>query len=306
MRAVGIDGFGGPEHLKVLDVASPQIDEDGVLIRVRAAGVSYSDVKTRRGDFGKDAKLPLLIGLEVAGVVEKTGAKVSRFSAGDDVYAYLSRAGGYAEFVAEKEQFVARMPKSIDYVRAAAVPLAAIAADSAVELLKLAPGQTVFIAGGGGGVGTFAVQLAKQTGARVVASDRGENEEYVRSLGADEFIDFQKGDVATQVRATHPQGVDGALDAVGGASAAATVKAVRNGGKMIDLGWSGELGGDPSVEVIRFSAEPSGARLERIAELIDREKIVVSVERTFPLDQAARAHELVEARSVRGKLVLTV
>lgn len=306
MRAAGVNAYGGPEQLTLLDHPRAEIDEHGILIHVKAAGVGPWDAKMRAGAFGTDHEMPLVLGVEVAGVVERAGAKVEGFPVGEDVYAYLTHPGGYAEFACEHNQFVAKMPFTLNYVRAAALPVAATTADTAItDALVLAEGESILIAGAAGGVGTIAVQLARLAGAHVIGTGSAESEEYVRALGAHEYIDYTKGDVAAQVRALHPGGVDAALDAVGGDNVRATIKAVRAGGKIVELTGT-DPQGDPSIEVHQFSAQPNGARLEKIAHLVDAGKLKVTVERTFPLEQAREAHEMIEKRHVRGKIVLTI
>ncbi|MBV8149976.1 MAG: NADP-dependent oxidoreductase [Candidatus Eremiobacteraeota bacterium] len=305
MRASGINAYGKPETLVPLEMPLPNATEHDVYIRVKAAGVGIWDAKMRAGEFGKH-EMPLVLGVEVAGVVDRVGAKVERFHAGDDVFVYLSKPGGYAEFVAEHEQFVSHMPLTLNYVRAAALPVAGITADTAIaDGLNLTDADKIVIAGAAGGVGTIAVQMAKAAGAYVIGTGSAENEEYVRSLGADEYVDYTKGDAAAQIRARYPDGVDCAIDAVGGPNVENTVRSVKPSGKIVEL-TGHDPKGNPSIEVIHFGAKPSGSRLDKVASLVDSGKVKVEIARTFPLAQAKEAHELVEQRHVRGKLVLTI
>jgi NADPH:quinone reductase-like Zn-dependent oxidoreductase len=173
-----------------------------------------------------------------------------------------------------------------------------------VDELHVEAGQTVFIAGGSGGVGTMAVQIAKALGATVIASTSEPNAAFVRSLGADDVIDYHAGDPAVELRRRYPDGVDAALDAVGGPSAATTIRGVRAGGRFAEL--TGEDVSAPGVTVAHIESKASGERLRTIGELIDTRRLHAEVAKTFPLDQARAAQELVESRHVRGKVVLTV
>jgi NADPH:quinone reductase-like Zn-dependent oxidoreductase len=185
------------------------------------------------------------------------------------------------------------------------VPTDAITAHMAlVDELHLAAGQTVFIAGGSGGVGTLAVQIAHALGAHVIASTSAGNVDFVRSLGADEVVDYRAGDPAVQLRDRYPAGVDAALDAVGGPSAATTIKTVKAGGRFAEL--TGEDVNAPGVIVSHVESKPSGTRLREIGVMIDEQRLRPEIAKTFPLAEARAAQALVESRHVRGKVVLTV
>jgi NADPH:quinone reductase-like Zn-dependent oxidoreductase len=183
MKAIVVRSYGGPEVLKLEDVPRPEPKEDEILIRVIAAAVNPVDAMIRSGRFGSD-RLPLIPGMDVAGVVEKTGGKMTKFKAGDAVYAYLSfkEQGGYAEFAIAKEDETSLKPKNISFEQAAAVPLAATTAWQAlINTAKLSAGQTVLIHGGSGGVGHFAIQIAKARGAKVIATASTPNQDLLSS-----------------------------------------------------------------------------------------------------------------------------
>ena len=197
MKAIVAHEYGGPEVLKYEDVPRPEPKEDEILVRVIAAGVNPVDGMIRSGMFAKNQKLtsPMILGGDIAGVVEKTGAKITKFKKGDPIYAYLSlkNNGGYAEYAVAKEKEAAAKPKSISYDEAAAVPIVALTAWQAlVDSAKLGAGQSVLIHGGSGGVGTFAVQIAKARGAKVFATASTPNQEFLKELGADVAIDYTK------------------------------------------------------------------------------------------------------------------
>ncbi len=302
---MGITAFGGPESLVQLDLPTPDAPRNGVLIRVKAAGIGIWDAYRRSGNFKlpDGVEFPIALGVEVSGVIEKMGGKVEGMHPGDDVFAFVP-FGGWAEFAATTEALVAHKPANVNYARAAALPVAAVTADMAInEALAVQKGETVFIAGGSGGVGIMAIQLAKRAGARVIASTSTKNLEFLAKLGA-EAVDYTAGDVASAVHGLAGGGVDAALDAVGGENAETTARTVRSGGRIAELtGY--DLQVDDSIAVHHVVMQMSGGRLNRIAELVDDGSLKVEVARTFPLEQAKDALGLVEGRHVRGKVVLT-
>src|SRR5438132_10051846 len=197
MKAAVLQEYGGPEVLKLQEVSRAEPKEDEVLVRVIAAGVNPVDAYVRQGRLSEHGfdKRPMIIGYDIAGVVEKIGAKIAKFKAGDAVYAYLPimRGGGYAEFAIAKEGEMSLKPKKIDFEKAAAVPLAATTAWQAlIDTAKLEKGQTVLIHGGSGGVGCFAVQIAKAHGAKVIATASTANQDLLKQLGVDQPIDYTK------------------------------------------------------------------------------------------------------------------
>src|SRR5437899_6029130 len=188
IKAIVVHGFGGPEVLKYEDVPKPEPKENEILVRVIAAGVNPVDDGLRSGHYSKYfGPKPLFTpGGDIAGVVEKIGAKITKFKAGDAVYAYLDldRGGGYAEYTVTNEQEAAAKPKSLTFEEAAAVPIVALTAWQAlIDTAKLSPGQTVLIHGGSGGVGTFAIQIAKARGAKVLATASTPNQDLLKQLG---------------------------------------------------------------------------------------------------------------------------
>src|SRR5438309_2732586 len=188
MKAVVVHEYGGPEVLKYEDAPRPEPKENEVLVRMIAAGVNPVDAMIRSGKYAKffGTNLPLIPGYDIAGVVEKTGAKISKLKIGDPVYAYVMWGGGYAEYALANEGEAAIKPKSLNFVEAAAVPLAALTAWQAlIDTTKLSAGQTVLVHGGSGGVGSFAIQIAKARGAKVIATASTTNQDLLKQLGAD-------------------------------------------------------------------------------------------------------------------------
>jgi NADPH:quinone reductase-like Zn-dependent oxidoreductase len=306
MKAIVINQSGGPEVLKYEDAPRPQPKGDEILIRIMAAAVNPVDVAIREGHFGSGGGFPFIPGMDVAGVVEQVGTKVTEFKKGDAVYAYLSfdEQGGYAEFAVTKESHVALKPKSIDFEHAAAVPLAATTAWQAlVEKAGLKSGQTVLIHGGSGGVGTFAVQIAKARGAKVIATASAANQDLLKELGVDQPIDYTITRFENVVK-----DVDVVLNAVRGDSLARSYGVVKKGGIIVSI--TGPP--DPAelekhgIRGTSFSAHPDAKILEDLATLIDREKIIPVVSVVLPLAEVAKAQEQIASQHTRGKIVLKV
>src|SRR5262245_8290661 len=235
MKAVVIHEYGGPEVLKYEDIARPEPSDDQLLIRVIAAGVNPVDGMIRSGIFDKDGNraFPIILGGDVAGVVEKVGSKITKFKAGDPVFAYVSldNSGGYAQYALVTEREAAPRPKSLTFVEAAAVPIVALTAWQAlIDTAGLNSGQTVLIHGGSGGVGSFAIQIAKARGAKVIATASTANQDLLKQLGADVTIDYTKQkfeDVAKDV--------DVVLDSIGGDTLARSYGVVKKGGIIVSL-----------------------------------------------------------------------
>ena len=300
--------YGGPEVLKYEDVPRPEPKEDQILVRVIAAGVNPVDGMIRSGMFAKYEKavFPAILGADIAGVVEKVGSKITKFKAGDPVFAYasLKTSGGYAEYALTTEHEVAPKPKSLTYVEAAAVPVVALTAWQAlIDTAKLSAGQTVLIHGGSGGVGTFSIQIAKARGAKVIATASTANQDLLKELGADTAIDYTKQkfeDIA--------QHVDVVLDSVGKDTLARSYGVVKKGGYIVSLVAridQAELD-EHGIHGASLSVEPNSDELTEIGRLIDEKKIKVIVSQTFSLPEAAKAQEQVATGHTRGKIVLKI
>jgi len=308
MKAVVIHEYGGPEVLKYEDIPRPEPNDDQLLIRVIAAGVNPVDGMIRSGMFAKEGNrvFPIILGGDVAGVVEKVGSKITKFKAGDPVFAYVSldNSGGYAQYALVTEREAAPKPKSLTYVEAAAVPVVAMTAWQAlVDTAKLSGGQTVLIHGGSGGVGSFAIQIAKARGAKVIATASTANQDFLKQLGADVAIDYTKQkfeDVAKDV--------DVVLDSIGRNTLARSYAVVKKGGIIVSLvarPKESELE-KHGIRGTALNAEPNSGELAEIGRLIDDKKIKVIVSQTFPLSEAMKAQEQVATGHTRGKVVLKV
>jgi NADPH:quinone reductase-like Zn-dependent oxidoreductase len=303
MKAIVVHSFGGPEVLQYEDAARPEPKEDEILIRVISAGVNPVDAAMSRflGD-----RLPLIPGMDVAGVVEKTGAKITKFKKGDSVYAYLSfkEQGGYAEFAIAREDEMALKPKAITFDGAAAVPLAATTAWQAlIDTAQVEKGQTVLIHGGSGGVGHFAIQIAKTRGAKVIATASTPNLDLLKELGADQTIDYTTTKFEEVVK-----DVDVVLDAVRGDTLAHSYGVVKKGGIIVSItGQPDQAELDKhNIRGASLMAHPDAKVLEELEKLIDAKKIKPVVSQVFPLAEAAKAHEQIATRHTRGKIVLKV
>ena len=308
MKAVVIHEYGGPDVLKYEDIPRPEPKDDQLLIRVIAAGVNPVDGMIRSGMFDREGSraFPIILGGDVAGVVEKVGSKVTKLKAGDPMFAYVSldNSGGYAQYALVPEREAAPKPKSLTYGEAAAVPIVAMTAWQAlVDTAKLSAGQTVLIHGGSGGVGSFAIQIAKARGAKVIATASTANQDFLKQLGADLAIDYTKQkfeDVAKDV--------DVVLDSIGGDTLARSYGVVKTGGIIVSLvarPKESELQ-KHSIRGAALNVEPNSAELAEIGKLIDDRKIKVIVSQTFPLSEAMKAQQQVATGHTRGKIVLTI
>ena len=308
MKAIVLHEYGSPEVLKYEDVPRPEPKEDQILVRVIAAGVNPVDGMIRSGMFAKDEKtaFPRILGADIAGVVEKSGSKITKFKAGDAVYAYISleNEGGYAEYALAMENEASPKPKSLDYVEAAAVPVVALTAWQAlIDTAKLKAGQTVLIHGGSGGVGTFAIQIAKARGAKVIATASAANQDLLKQLGADVAIDYTKTKFEDIAR-----DVDVVLDSVGKDTLARSYGVIKKGGFIVSLVARPDRAelAKRGIRGAALSVDPNSNELGEIGRLIDEKKIRVIVSQTFPLSEAKKAQEQVATGHTRGKIVLKV
>ena len=308
MRAISQETFGGPDVLGIAEVERPQPLPTEVLVRVRAVGVNPVDTSIRSGAWPLLGNPPFVLGWDISGVVEQTGAGVTRFSPGDEVYGmpYFPRAvGAYAEFVVASSRQLAYKPARLDHRHSAALPLAGLTAlQGLVDAGQLEEGQRVLIHGGGGGVGHIAVQIAKARGAHVTATVSRSKRDFVRGLGADEVLDYRAVDFASQVR-----DLDVVFDLVGGDYGERSLTTLRPGGVLVTAAdpMNRHLP-DKAAEIgVRFAGimvEPDRVVLESLADLVDDGRLHVHVERTFAFDDIADAHRYVEGGHMTGKVVL--
>ena len=306
MKAVVAHEYGAPDVLKFEQVPRPEPREDEALVRVIASGVNPADPLTLSGKYAREfgTHLPLIPGYEIAGIVEKTGANVTKLKVHDAVYGYPTFGGGWADYVIVKEFEVAAKPKSLKFVEAASVPMGALTAWQAlVDVAKLQPGQTILIHGGSGGVGSFAVQIAKARGARVIATASTTNQDLLKQLGTDVAVDYTNTrfeDVAKDV--------DAVLDPIGKETLAHSYGVVKKGGIVMSL----VAGPDPDelkkrgIRGAGISVHPDAEDLAEIAQLIDAGKIKPVVTQVLPLSEAIRAEQQAATHHTRGKVVLRI
>jgi NADPH:quinone reductase-like Zn-dependent oxidoreductase len=313
---MAIEEFGDPQRLRPMDLPRPRPERNEVLIRIVAAGVNAIDCRIRAGelrDLMRQA-FPLICGWDAAGVVEELGENATRFRKGDRVWVYAIKPvvqwGCYAEFVAVPEEAAAPMPSSLLYEEAASVPLCGLAAYQALFEQKVAvgPGAAVLVLGAGGGVGQFAVELARNAGAKVVASASSTQQEFVMSLGAMVAVDYSKEDFREATRRHFPDGVDLVLDTVGGELPSQSLSVIKPGGGLVSLVDEPD---EPAAQRAGVSARWIAARasaeqLTLLARLIDGKEVRTHVRKIYPLAEAAAAHADVEAGQGNGKVVLNL
>src|SRR5437660_6855503 len=306
MKAVVAHEYGAPEVLKFEDVPRPEPKENEALVRVIASGANPADPLTLSGKYAREfgTHLPLIPGYDIAGIIEKTGIKVTKLKVSDAIYGYPTFGGGWAGYVTVTEGEVAAKPASLSFTEAAAVPMGALTAWQAlVDVAQLRAGQTILIHGGSGGVGGFAVQIAKARGARIIATASTANQDLLKQLGADVAIDYTKTkfeDVAKDV--------DAVLDPVGKETLARSYGVIKKGGIVMSLVArpdSAELG-KRSIRGAAISVHPDAEDLAEIAHLIDAGKIKPVVTQILPLNEAIAAQQQAATHHTRGKLVLRI
>ena len=332
MKAFGIEHYGKKVALQPIEVSDPEVGTDDVLIQVHAAGVNLLDSKIRNGEFKLilPYKTPLILGHDVAGIVIKAGLRVGRFKAGDEVYARPAdhRIGTFAEYISVNEKDVALKPKNITMEEAASIPLVGLTVWQAlVEKAHLKKGQKVFIQAGSGGVGTFAIQLAKHLGATVATTTSAANIDLVKSLGADLVIDYKKEDFETSLH-----DYDLVLNSQDAKTLEKSLRVLKSGGRLIsisgppDPAFADELGAPWFVkQVMRLLSsgvrkkakqlkvnfsflfmKANGGQLSEITSLIDAGVIRPVVDRIYPFEETNEAVAYVQKGRAKGKVVIKV
>ena len=332
MKAFVVDRYGKNQKLRAADVPQPQVGEDDVLIQVHAAGVNLIDCKVRNGEFKLilPYRTPFGLGHDVAGVVVRTGSRVRQFKVGDEVYARPDdmRIGTFAESIAVRQDSVAIKPRNITMEEAASIPLVGLTAWQAlVEKARLQKGQKVFIQAGAGGVGTFAIQLAKHLGATVATTTSAGNAALVRDLGADVIIDYRK-----EAFEHHLSGYDVVLNSQDAKTLAKSLGVLRPGGQLISISGppDPEFADDirapwmvkQVMRALSFSARSQarrlqvgfaflfmkahGSQLQQITALIESGAIRPVIDKVFPFDATNDALDYVESGRAKGKVVIKV
>ncbi len=333
MKAVRQHEFGGPEVLVYEDAPKPELKPGEVLVRVHAIGINPPDWYLRDGykalppEWQPKVDFPIILGTDISGVIEEVAGDVKDFAVGDEVYSMVRFPTGmmgdskaYAEYASVPASEVALKPAGIDHVHAAGAPMSLLTAwqfmidlghdePNPLQPYKHEPvpleGKTVLVNGAAGGVGHFAVQLAKWKGAHVIAVASGKHEAFLRGLGADDFIDYAKN---------HPEDVahdvDLVVDAVGGPSTGRFLRTIKRGGALFPvfpLGFSGaEEAGKLGITVSASQVRSSGVQLEEVRHLLNDGTIRVAIDSTFSLADAGKAHERAAEGHIQGKIVLNV
>jgi NADPH:quinone reductase-like Zn-dependent oxidoreductase len=302
VKAVFFRAFGGPEVLEYGELPDPVPAAGELLVEVHATSINAADWKMRRGGYGPQA-FPHVPGRDFSGVVLKGGHD---FKPGDAVFGVclVPQEGSYAEKIAFPEAITARKPEKLTHMQAASIALVGLTAVVSIEdTLKLKKGETILIQGGAGGVAGFAIALARHIGARVITTASSVNHDYVRSLGADEVIDYRKDDFTKRV-----SNVDAVFDTVGGDVTMQSFAVLKPGGRLATVAAGAKAPASPRSDVVslRPKVDRDRPHLDRVADLVMRRIVPLPEIKEYPLAQAQEAHRVSEARHLRGKLVLRV
>lgn len=306
MKAAIINRHGGPEELKYAEIPDPVATADHVVVDVYAASVNAADWQVRLGGYDPKSKFPYVLGRDFSGVISEVGDGVDDLAIGDEVFGVCEQQveGAYAQRVAINAAIVAKKRPEISHVDTAALALTGLTAIITIEdTLHLKAGETILIQGGAGGVASFAIQLAKHIGARVITTASAANHDYVRGLGADEIIDYNTQDFTTLV-----SGCDAVFDTVGGDVALRSYAVLKPGGRAAFIA-SGAQAPSPTrddVTGLRPAVKRDRPHLQRIFELVASGVVKIPEITIYPLSEAAAAHRVSEGRHLRGKLVFKV
>ena len=302
MKAVQIKEYGDESVLKYIKVNRPKPKSNEILVKIKAAAINPVDVKIRDGQ-GKDwgMQLPLVLGADFAGTIEDLGEEIKSYKKGDEVYGKIL-LGCYADYVIVKENELSLKPTNLDFDNAASIPMGALTAYQAIfDTAGLKSGQKILVHGASGGVGAMAVQLAKAKGAYVIGTASGSNEDFVKSLGVDEFIDYKTAKFEETVK-----DMDVVFDAVGGDTNKKSYQVLKKGGFLVSLVQEGDkdLMAKYDVTAKVMSSHPDPTQLEEITKLAEEGKLKTRVSKTFPLSEVAEAQKASQEGHVKGKIIL--
>jgi len=310
MKAMRIHAFDGQASLIYENVPLPKLNDNDVLIKVHAAGVNPIDWKVCAGTHPLAAKmeLPLIPGWDVSGVIEAVGSEVTDFKEGDAVFAKPDhfRQGAYAEYIAVRASEVAHKPESLSHVEAASLPLVALTTWQCFEIAKLSKNQRILIHGAAGGIGSFAVQLAKAKGAYVVGTGSANNKDFILEIGADEYIDYNNTRFEEVLQAKK---VDVVYDTVGSDTQTRSWSVLNEGGFLVSIVRpvpDEAIAAQHKVGSALVVVSPSGEQLAEVAKLVEAKEINPIVSTVLPLTEALKAHELNKSGHTRGKIVIEV
>ncbi|MFC7319459.1 NADP-dependent oxidoreductase [Halobacillus campisalis] len=310
MKAIVIEQYGNKEQLVEKEVSIPEIEENQVLVELHATSINPIDWKLRQGYLKEmlDFDFPITLGWDAAGVVKKAGSNVQKFKEGDRVFARpeLSRFGTYAEYAAVDEHVLSHLPESISYKEAAAVPLAGLTARQClVDFAEIKEGDKVLVHAGSGGVGHYAIQIAKSFGAYVAATASGKNEQWVTQLGVDRFINYQEEDFADVLSE-----FDIVIDTLGGEIQEKSFGILKKGGRLASIVQPPDekVADKHEVKAGFVWLEPDGEKLAQLANLMVKGEMVSKVGHEFDLSEKGlrEAHELSETHHATGKIVINI
>lgn len=315
MKAMIIREFGGPEKFELAEMPQPVPGPGQVLVKLKASAVNPVDYKIRLWPSNwARVPVPAILGYDASGIVEAVGSQVTSLKVGDEVFycaKIFGRQGTLAEYHVEDAEIVAKKPVNLTFEEAASLPLAAMTAyDHIVTFFQTKPGDTVLVHAGAGGVGVFAVQLAKAAGARVIATGRKENESLIKGLGADVVIDYQTTRFEEEVlKITEGRGVDAAFDTVGGDTLVRSIGCVRPYGKLSTVvSVEGNIQGmQQKNQTLYFGfMERTEEKIQALKVLAERGQVRPVIDSVLPLEQVADAHRKIEAGGMKGKIVITI
>ena len=332
MKAVQIDNYSKTiDSVKIREVSISEIKPDEVLVRVKSVGINPVDNMITRGDIKliTPYSFPLTIGNELAGVIEKTGEKVTEFKEGDRVFSRLptNKIGAFAEYVAINKEDLAKIPEYLSFNEAAAIPLTALTAYQALDILQLKSGETLFISGGSGGFGAMAIPLAKARGIKVITNGSLENKERVLALGAEQFLDYKTEDYAQLLH-----DVDGVIDTIGGKDTEKQFSILKQGGKLVSLkgmpngrfakkmglplwkqwvfGFAGRsfdnMAKKRNQEYHFIFVQSSGEQLSEIAKVLEENQIRPSIDSIYSFEDIAKALVKVDKGNSKGKTIVEI
>jgi 2-desacetyl-2-hydroxyethyl bacteriochlorophyllide A dehydrogenase len=315
MKAIIMEEFGGPEELKMSLLDAPEPAPNEVQIQIEYAAVNPVDWKIRKGLLKQRMPyaFPIIPGWDASGTISAVGKNVTQYKMGDTVFAYCRKPtiqwGTYAEYICVDANNVAHKPSNISFAQAAAIPLAGLTAwQSLFDTAQLKKGETLLIHAGAGGVGSLAIQFAKEAGAHILTTAAEEKHTYVKDLGADVAIDYKKQNFVQEVKKLYPQGIDLIFDTVGGQTYKDSFQLLKPGGRITSLieQPNQELADKYKVKPFYLFVQPNGEELEKIGKLVQERKVKPILIEEMPLEQAAKAQQKNEEGHTFGKIVLKI
>lgn len=310
MKAVVINEYGGIDELHMTNIEIPEMEDDEVLVEVKATSVNPIDWKLREGDLqeGIPLKFPIVLGWDVAGVITRTGSKVSDFHAGDKILARpdLTNRGTYAQYTAVKEDKLAKLPDNVSFNDAAGLPLAGLTAWQGIyDNLKVEKGQTVLMQGGAGGVGIIGIQLLKHLGAKVITTASAKNIDFLKGLGADEVIDYHTQDFSQEL-----SDIDAVFDTIGSETLAKSYGVLKNGGRLVTIagGIDEKLASAKNIDANGIWLHPNGKQLTELVELVSRGVVKPVTDSVHPFTEEGvkKAQEISETHHAKGKIIINM